>query len=121
MNEPVYYKSEVDQPHPARTRALLAAHPEVRQLMGRNLSTAGIAVFILVLQTALAFWMGKLGMHYWWLSLLVALGVGAFANHACYVIIHDATHNLIFQRKNWNRVTAILAYLPDVGPSAMCF
>lgn len=117
----VYYKSEVDQPHPARTRALLAAHPEVRQLMGRNLYTALIAIFILVLQTAIAFWMGKLGMHYWWLSLLVAISVGAFANHACYVIIHDATHNLIFKGKNWNRLIAILADLPNIGPGAMGF
>ncbi len=116
-----YYKSDVDQPHPARTRALLAAHPEVRQLMGRNIYTALIALFIVVLQTTIAFWMGRLGMHYWWFSLLIALCVGAFANHACYVIIHDATHNLVFQGKNWNRWLAILADLPNIGPGAMGF
>ena len=43
--------------------------------------------------------MGHLGLGYWWLSLLVAYGVGAFANHCNYVIIHDATHNLIFRTR----------------------
>lgn len=119
--QPAFHQSEVDQPHPARTRAIMKAHPEVRQLMVRNPSTALIAVTILVVQTAIAFWMGKLGMGYWWLALLVAYLFGAFANHCAYVIIHDAAHNLIFQKKNWNRLIAILADLPNLGPGAMGF
>ena len=58
--------------------------------MGRNPVTALIAVTVLAVQTAIAFWMGKLGMDYWWFSLLVAYLFGAFANHCAYVIIHDA-------------------------------
>jgi sphingolipid delta-4 desaturase len=74
-----------------------------------------------VVQTAIAFWMGKLGMDYWWLGLLVAYLFGAFANHCAYVVIHDAAHNLIFQSKNWNRLLAILADLPNLGPGAIGF
>src|SRR5213079_3705109 len=92
-----FYQSESDQPHPGRARAIVKAHPEVRQLMVRNPWTALIAASIVVMQTAIAFGMGKLGFGYWWLSLLIAYCVGAFANHANYVIIHDATHNLIFR------------------------
>ena len=40
--------------------------------------------------------------------------VGAFANHANYVIIHDATHNLIFRHKSWNMMVAVLADLPNL-------
>ena len=116
-----FYQAEFDQPHPARTRAIMKAHPEVRQLMVRNPFTAAIAVSIVAMQTALAFWMGKLGMEYWWLSLLVAYFVGSFANHANYVVIHDAAHNLIFRNKNWNRFIAIMADLPNLGPGAMGF
>jgi sphingolipid delta-4 desaturase len=119
--QPVFHRSEFDQPHPARTRAIMKAHPEVRQLMARNPYTAFIAVTIVVVQTAIAFWMGKLGMGYWWLGLLVAYLFGAFANHCAYVIIHDAAHNLIFQHKNWNRLIAILADLSNLGPGAMGF
>src|SRR5215472_3373614 len=97
-----FYQSEAEQPHPGRARAIVKAHPEVRQLMVRNPWTAVIALAIVVGQTALAWWFGKLGFSYWWLNFLVAYFVGAFADHANYVIIHDATHNLILPRKTWN-------------------
>src|SRR5919204_2317340 len=116
-----FYQSESDHPHAGRARAIVKAHPEVRQLMVRNPWTAAIALSIVVLQTSFAWWFGTLGFGYWWLSLLVAYGVGAFANHANYVIIHDATHNLIFRRKSWNNLVAILADLPNLNPGAMGF
>ena len=90
-------------------------------MMVRNPSTALVAVTIVLVQTGIAFWMGKLGMDYWWVGLLVAYLFGAFANHCAYVIIHDAAHNLIFQSKNWNRLIAILADLPNLGPGAIGF
>jgi sphingolipid 4-desaturase/C4-monooxygenase len=116
-----FYQSENDQPHPARARAIVKAHPEVRRLMVRNPYTALIALGVVILQTAIAFVMGRLGFSYWWLSLLVAYCVGAFANHCNYVIIHDATHNLILPRKSWNIFVAILADLPNLTPGAMGF
>src|SRR5690242_21893493 len=91
-----FFQSEQDQPHPARARAIIKAHPEVRRLMERNPYTGLIAFSVVALQTAIAYAVGKLGLGYWWLSLLLAYGIGAFANHANYVIIHDATHNLVF-------------------------
>src|SRR6266404_905609 len=106
-----FYQSELDQPHPERTRAILRAHPEVRELIGRNPFTAVIMFAILAIQTGIAFVMGKLGWHYWWLSLTSAFCIGAFLNHSMYVIIHDATHNLVFKRKSWNRLVTIMADL----------
>ena len=58
--EVAFYQSESDQPHPGRARALIKAHPEVRELMVRNPWTALIAVSIVVLQTAIACTMGAL-------------------------------------------------------------
>jgi sphingolipid delta-4 desaturase len=104
-----FYQSESEQPHPGRARAIVKAHPEVRELMVRNPWTAFIAVSIVLMQTAIAFGMGQLGFGYWWLSLLIAFCVGAFGNHANYVIIHDATHNLIFRNPGWNKMVAIIA------------
>src|SRR5205085_393349 len=116
-----FHQAEFDQPHPERTRAILKAHPEVRKLMGKNPYTALVLLLVLTIQTSLAFAMGKLGFHYWWLSVLIAYGVGAFANHCMYVIIHDATHNLVFTSKSWNRMVAIFADLPNLVPGAMGF
>ena len=116
-----FHQSELAQPHPARARAIIKAHPEVRQLMVRNPYTALIALSLVIMQTAIAYWMGTLGFGYWWLSLLIAYCIGAFANHANYVIIHDATHNLIFRSKSWNKMVAIIADLPNLTPGAMGF
>jgi sphingolipid delta-4 desaturase len=116
-----FYYSEFDQPHPERTRAILRAHPEVRALFGRNPYTALITVLVVALQTAIAWEMGRLGWKFWWLNLLIAYGVGAFANHAMYVVIHDATHNLVFRNKTLNKFVAILADLPNIVPGAVGF
>src|SRR5207247_10256631 len=59
-----FYQSELDQPHPERTRAILRAHPEVRQLIGRNPFTAVIMVLVLSMQTAIGFGMGRLGWNF---------------------------------------------------------
>ena len=77
-----FYHSELGHPHTGRARAIIKAHPEVRQLMGRNPWTILIALSVVSLQTALAFGFGRLGFAYWWLILLAAYGVGAFANHS---------------------------------------
>ena len=116
-----YYPSEFDQPHPSRARAIMEAHPEVRRLIGRNPYTALIAVALLVVQTSIAYQMGRLGFGYWWLSLLVAYCFGAFVNHANYVIIHDAIHNLVFRNRAANRIVGLVADLPNLTPGAMGF
>ncbi len=116
-----FYQSNLDQPHPARTRAIVKAHPEVRQLIGRNPFTAAIMLLVFSTQTAIAFVMGRFGWSYWWLSLLIAFCLGAFLNHSMYVVIHDATHNLIFKRRSWNKLVAILADLPNLLPGAIGF
>src|SRR5438128_9878793 len=92
--EAAFYQSESDQPHPGRAGAIIKAHPAVRQLMVRNPWTALIAVSIVLIQTGIAFGMGELSFGYCWLSLLIAVCIGVFANHANYLLMHDATQNL---------------------------
>ena len=87
-----FYQSESEQPHPGRARAIIKAHPEVRELMVRNPWTALIAVSILLVQTALAFGMGQLGFGYWWLSLLLAFCIGAFGNHVVAVTMVSSSN-----------------------------
>lgn len=116
-----FYQSDVDQPHPERTRAILKAHPEVRSLMGRNPFTALIALLVLAIQSALAFAVSRLGPNGWWAGLLLAYAFGAFANHCTYVIIHDATHNLVFRSRILNKLVAIGADLPNLLPAAISF
>jgi sphingolipid delta-4 desaturase len=116
-----FFVSAADQPHPSRTRAILKAHPEIRALIGRNPWTAAIMLLVVGLQIALAAAMGKLGLHDWWAALLLAYAVGAFANHCLYVVIHDATHRLIFRSRAANFLVAMIADLPNLIPGAIGF
>ena len=110
--------ADYPEPHGERTRTLLAAHPDAKDLCGHTPSTAVWVVAIVALQIGLAF---LLRASPWWLVLLVAYVVGAVANHALWVLIHEATHNLIFRSSAANAWMAILANLPIVFPSAIAF
>lgn len=109
------------RPHPLRRRAILAAHPEVASLIGNDWRTAPITIAVVAMQTALAALLGSFGLTYWWAALAVAICIGAFANHAMFVVIHDATHNCIFKSNTLNKWAAILADLPNSVPTAMGF
>ena len=59
-----FFVSADDQPHPARTQAILKAHPEIRNLIGRNPWTAIIMLAVVGLQVGVAFAMGRLDLAY---------------------------------------------------------
>ena len=80
-----------------------------------------IAIGVVGIQIVLAGTMGRLGLSHWWTALLLAYLVGAFANHCLYVVIHDATHRLVFSRRAANMLLAIFSDLPNGVPSAIGF
>lgn len=113
--------SSVAQPHPGRAKAILAAHPEVRGLFGRNPWTALVLTLVLIGQFAVASGLGWAGLDYWWLALIVAYGVGAFASHSFYAVVHEATHNLIFRSRLLNRLCILACDLVNVVPGGVGF
>lgn len=116
-----FFISDQEQPHPERARRMLAAHPEVRALMGRNPATAFVLVALVALQLGLAYVFGQLGWSWIWLALIAAYGIGAFVSHGLFVVIHDLSHNLVFRRRIFNKLAMIVADLPNVVPSAAGF
>ena len=104
--------------HRQRARDILARHPEVRQLMGPN-ATSALWVFGLVaLQWLAAFLLRDVA----WLWIIVAAYLfGAFVNHALYVLIHECTHNLVFRKKTHNNYLGMLCDFALAFPSAMAF
>ena len=113
-----FIQVDYPEPHPARTRDIIQAHPEVRDLFGSYPVTAWYTVGIVALQIAVALLLNR---SPWWLILLVAYCVGAFANHALYVVIHECTHNLVFKKTLPNRLLALFANLPQIFPGSMSF
>jgi sphingolipid delta-4 desaturase len=105
-------------PHIARGAAIRRLHPEVRRYFHPDPVSRWCVVGVVGLQLALAF---VLRDAPWWLVLLAAFGVGAFASHALFVLIHDACHNLIGRGTLANRWWGILCNVGQGFPSAMPF
>ena len=120
MSEDFIRQYDTD-PHRGRAPAILTAHPEARGLIGRNPWTAAIALAIVATQTAVAISLGHFWPGGWWQAVVAAVLFGAFANHALYVVAHDATHSVIFRREWANRAVLLLGDLPNVVPGAMAF
>lgn len=110
--------AEGPEPHGARTKAILRDHPQVRGLIGRNPWSFGLILVVVALQVTLGW---ALSHGPWWTIFVVAWCVGAFLNHALYVLIHEAAHNLILGRRWQNFVAGIIADLPNVFPAAISF
>ena len=106
------------EPHFERTRQLLQAHPDVKALVG-NAPVTSLAVFGIVALQLVVAWL--LRDASWWVILLAAYLVGAFADHALWTLIHECTHNLVFKRSSENSWLQIVANIPIVIPAAIAF
>jgi sphingolipid 4-desaturase/C4-monooxygenase len=110
--------SSLREPHALRAREILRSHEEIRGLTGRNPWSVLLVVGIALAQTALAALLARAPV---WAGLAMAFAVGAFLDHALWVLIHECSHNLLFRRASWNRTAAIVANLPHLLPSAISF
>lgn len=86
--------------------------------MGRTPSSFIVILLLSILQLGLAF---LLADQPWWLLIAVAYGIGALANHALWVMVHECSHRLIFRRSAANRIAGIIANIPQVIPSTIEF
>ncbi len=119
MLKPTSFRwSDESEPHKSRTKAIIHQHPEIRELIGRNPYTLLIILFCVAMQFGLSWLLRDAS---WWLILLIAYFAGAFACHTLYVCIHECAHNLLFKKRYWNSISAIIANLPLVFPSAISF
>jgi len=70
--------SENPEPHKERTKIILNEFPEIRKLITKNQYSFLILILALLLQITLAVLVsGKA----WWIALIFAYFIGAFANH----------------------------------------
>jgi sphingolipid delta-4 desaturase len=117
-----FYYSEANQPHPMRAKAMLQKYPNIKELYGAEPRTLLVILLIVLFQTALASFLGIAGFaKAWWAALILAYVVGAFFNHATFVIIHEACHNLILGPKILNRFAGCLVDLVNIFPSSEGF
>lgn len=105
-------------PHLGRARELIKLHPEVRELFKPYPLSAVYVALLSLFQVAMAYLLRDVG---WFWVALAAYCIGAFASHALFVLIHDASHNLILKGTRANRLIGILCNVGQGFPSAMSF
>jgi sphingolipid 4-desaturase/C4-monooxygenase len=115
-NDFVY--SNTTEPHRIRTRQILKQHPDIRKLIGKNPTTFVFIVALVSFQITGAWFLAD---KPWWAIFIAAYFVGAFVDHALFVMIHECAHRLIFKSQPANRLAGILANVPQVFPSSVSF
>lgn len=110
--------STYSEPHRVRTKEILKQHPDIRQLIGKNPLTIFAIIGLVGFQVIMAY---MLRDQSWWLVLGAAYLLGAFADHALFVMIHECAHKLLFKKPELNRLAGILANVPQVVPSSVSF
>jgi sphingolipid delta-4 desaturase len=111
------YSSESEQHH-IRAKRILKENPEIRLLIGKNVGTIYIILGLVIFMVVMAYFMRS---QPWWVIFLAAYLLGAFADHALFVMVHECTHNLIFKNKAANRLAGMLSNLPQIFPSSISF
>lgn len=106
-------------PHADRRAEILRSHPQVAKLFG---TYAGSAVWTVVL-VALNILLSIVSTKYFpvWVCAILCYSLGAIIDHALWVLIHDATHNLIFKTVYNNRIVLLVCNIAHVFPSSMMF
>jgi len=110
--------SEVPEPHRNRTKEILREHPHIRKLIGKNPLTIFAIIGLVVFQVGMA-WL--LAGQSWWIIIGAAYFLGAFADHALFVMIHECAHRLLFKKPEANRLAGIFANIPQLFPSSVSF
>lgn len=118
MRKTDFTYSQNPEPHRIRTKQILKEHPEIRNFIGKNPYTLFFIIGLVSFQIVLAF---LLADESWWLIVGAAYLLGAFADHALFVMIHECTHQLLFKGRTANRIAALIANLPQIIPSAISF
>ena len=105
-------------PHVARGREIVKQHPEIRSLFRPYPLSAVYVAALVALQIGVAYLLRDAS---WIWIVLAAYLAGAFVSHALFVLIHDATHNLILEGTLRNRLLGMLCNVGQGFPSAMSF
>jgi len=118
MQKKDFIYSNTSEPHRIRTKQILKQHPDVRKLIGKNPNTFFFILFLVGFQVTGAWFFSD---KPWWVIFVVSYFVGAFADHALFVMIHECAHRLLFKSQAANRLAGIFANMPQVFPSSVSF
>jgi sphingolipid 4-desaturase/C4-monooxygenase len=104
--------------HLHRHREILREHAGIRDLFGADPTSAAWAAALVAVQLGLGVWVAGRPL---WVLVALSATVGAVVAHALGVLVHEASHNLVFKRAWRNKVLAIVANVAHGAPAAIEF
>ncbi|EOD13051.1 dihydroceramide delta(4)-desaturase, partial [Emiliania huxleyi CCMP1516] len=114
-----FFWDDNDEPHAARRKAIMKAHPEVSRLTGPEWRSKYICLFALVLPQI---WLSVVTADLPWLPYLaIAYVFGATITQALFLAIHELAHNLFFKSPLHNRLFSMVANWPIGIPYTIPF
>lgn len=106
------------EPHRTRTKEILKQFPSMRNLIGKNPFSFFAIVGLVTFQVWICWVVSE---QSWWIVAGTAYVLGAFADHALFVMIHECAHKLVFKNHSANRLAGIIANIPLLFPSSVSF
>lgn len=113
-----YQLTSEPQIHIKRHKEIVAKYPKVKDLHGPYFPTFFWILFLVGSQFVISYLVNESS---WALIVAVAFFIGAFFNHALFVMIHECTHNLVFKKRYLNKCLGIFCDFVLIIPSAMGF
>ena len=113
-----FARSAVAEPHTARRKAILAAHPEIRALFGPCWRTKWTVLAVVGLQFAAASFAKDLPFPQ---LLLLAWALGGLLTSNLFLAAHEVSHNLAFEDARLNKVLGLVANAPIGVPFSIAF
>jgi sphingolipid delta-4 desaturase len=104
--------------HRDRTKAILHAHPQVRDLIGHNPWTFLVIVGLVSIQLSIAV---ALNDQPCWLIAPLGLVFGVFPSLQLYFLMHESGHNLIFRSRSLNILSGIIANTINLFPYSVTY
>ncbi|KCV68857.1 hypothetical protein H696_04275 [Fonticula alba] len=110
-----------EEPHMSRRMAMLKKYPEIKQLFGYTHLTGIICTALVILQVGLSLFLSQSAHFFSWYYFVIAYVVGATANHALLLGIHELAHSMGYRGIKYNRLMAMIANIPILIPYSTAF
>jgi sphingolipid delta-4 desaturase len=113
-----FHRSVTDEPHVARRKAILKAHPEIEQLFAPDSRPVPYVIAMVFSQFLLAYLANYMS---WPVFFLVAFVYGGTVSHSLSLMTHELSHCLIFKNKVANEYFAMFCNMGMGIPAATTF
>ncbi|KAN0043074.1 hypothetical protein ACTA71_010709 [Dictyostelium dimigraforme] len=113
-----YIRVDSIQQHWIRRKLISDKYPEILNLPTHHTPTA---FWVIGLVASLIITAKLLENSPIWLIVVVAYIFGATVSHALWVLIHELTHDLVFEGSFMNSVFLLIADLPHIVPAGVSF